>query len=50
MGAAFSSSNAIHVQTSKPAYYPGEVLEGVVALSCLNRIDITGIGVEVSKN
>ena len=35
MGNTFSSSNALHIQPTKPFYYGGEVIEGVVALNCV---------------
>ena len=47
MGAAFSSSNALHVQTNKAFYYGGDLVEGVVALNCLNALNTTGIELEV---
>lgn len=47
MGNTFSSSNALHVQLKKTYYYPGEFLEGVVALNCLTQIPTSGIHVEI---
>jgi len=47
MGNAFSSSNALVIQTNKPWYYGGESVEGAVALNCLNQLETSGIQLEV---
>ncbi|KAL4528091.1 hypothetical protein Ndes2437B_g00204 [Nannochloris sp. 'desiccata'] len=47
MGNTFSSSNALHVQLTKPYYSAGEMLEGVVALNCINQLSTSGIQVEI---
>lgn len=48
MGNAFSSSNAVHIQLAKPFVAAGEVLEGVVAVNVLERINTNGVYLEVS--
>jgi hypothetical protein len=47
MGAGFSTSNALHIQFPKIDYFPGEILEGVVALNCIKPITTNGIHIEV---
>lgn len=47
MGNAFSSSNALVIQTNQPYYFGGDTVEGVVALNCVNSINTSGIVLEV---
>ena len=34
MGNEFSTTNALWIQTDKPAYHPGDVVKGVVCMNC----------------
>lgn len=47
MGAAFSSNNALVIYANKPYYFPGETVEGAVALNLIERMEIKEIVLDV---
>ena len=47
MGAGFSSQNGVAIRTSRTVFVPGETVEGIVALNCVDAIEVSGLKLEV---
>ncbi len=47
MGAGFSSQNGVAIRTIKTAFVPGDIVEGSVALNCVDAIELSGLKLEV---
>lgn len=47
MGAGFSSQNGVAIRTSRTVFVPGDTVEGIVALNCVDAIEVSGLKLEV---
>eukprot|EP00035_Acanthoeca_spectabilis_P021283 m.437340 g.437340 ORF g.437340 m.437340 type:complete len:437 (+) comp18101_c0_seq1:262-1572(+) len=47
MGGSFSTTNAVWVQTEKPSYFEGDVVNGTIYLNCIKAFQCKGLHIEV---